>query len=404
MLAALVMTLGSALPAALSTEPAAGRQPDRFALYYSGPPCAGGPIDRTFSQFQVNMAGEPGLVAGRLRAAADGAAVLGTGGGRIVRLLSNASRGEWLLDYPFLGDGAGVWGRPVLGPDCAVAAGALYVEAIAPLALMQGAIDPALDLMRRDGADGLIEAVRLYRAALLDGEEQDEEIELPAVGRRGAVARLEQQLFSPDHARAGIPWRVRLLGPEEPPAGSESVEILLSGSDGSTGMFGHIAVGGAGVVYNVYPKGSDRGAPGPTPILDYLFNTQRGQALRRPTWVLRLEGLPREVAAAFHEAMRGQIDDIEEGRAPYHPTANNCTTVSMKALGEVGFAIAPARYFTRRFPRPAFVHILARLPRLVASGRLSVARVELSYVPQAPRRLFEGGAPNRPLRDRSRVN
>lgn len=122
-------------------------------------------------------------------------------------------------------------------------------------------------------------------------------------------------------------------------------------------------VGVSRQVYDVHPKGSDRGAPGPAPLWDHLFNTQRGQALRRPTWLLRLEGLPVDVARAFHAAMREQIDDILDGRTPYHPTANNCTTVSRGALEGVGFEVAAPRYFTRRFPRPAFVHALARPPR-----------------------------------------
>ena len=70
---------------------------------------------------------------------------------------------------------------------------------------------------------------------------------------------------------------------------------------------------------------------------------------------------------------------------------------------QLGFEVARARYFTRRFPRPAFAHILADLPGLIASGRLPACRIELIYVPQVPTRETEGSAPNRPLRDRSRV-
>jgi hypothetical protein len=402
-LAPLLVALGAGPAPGREGPPPDSRAPAGFGLYYSGPPCREAGVDRTFSQFQVNLAADPVLVSGRLGAAADGAALLAPGAGPAIRLLSNASRGDWLLSYPRADEGVGVWGRPILGPGCAVAEGVLYVEALFPRALLHGAIEPTHDLMRRDDADALVEAARLYRAALADGREEDGTIDPPPVGRRGVVARLEEALFSPEQAGAGSPWRVRLLGPEAPPEGGRTVEILLSGSDGSTGMFGHIAVGGDGEVYNVYPKGSDRGAPGPVTLWDYLFNTQRGQALRRPTWILRLEGLQDHVAASFHAAMLEQIGDIRDGRAPYHPTANNCTTVSLRALERVGVKVAPGRYFTRRFPRPAFVHALARLPRLIASGALRVERIELAYVPQAPQRLFAGGAPNRPLRDRARV-
>lgn len=47
--------------------------------------------------------------------------------------------------------------------------------------------------------------------------------------------------------------------------------------------------------------------------------------------------------------------------------------------------------------------ILSDLPDLVAGGKLEARRVELIYVPQVPRRPAVGGAPNRPLRDRSKV-
>ena len=107
--------------------------------------------------------------------------------------------------------------------------------------------------------------------------------------------------------------------------------------------------------------------------------------------------------SAFHKDIQAQVDDLESGRVAYHPTANNCTIVSLKALSHLGFQVAKARYFTRRFPRPAFTKILSDLPHLLASGRLKAGRVEMIYVPQVPIRPTVGGAPNRPLRDRSRV-
>ena len=120
--------------------------------------------------------------------------------------------------------------------------------------------------------------------------------------------------------------------------------------------------------------------------------------------MLRLEGVSDAVADKFNEEMTRRTQAILEGRERYHPTANNCTTVSLDALAGLGFDLSAARYFTRRFPRPAFGHILNKLPRLVASGDLGVDRVELSFIPQVPVRPFDGGAPNRPLRDRARIN
>jgi hypothetical protein len=193
------------------------------------------------------------------------------------------------------------------------------------------------------------------------------------------------------------------MGPEHPLPERGTVDVLLSGGDGSVGVFGHISVAAGGIVYNIYPKGSERGAPDLVPLWDYLFNAQRGMALRRPTWILRLEGLPDSLVAGFDHEMRRQVDDIKENRVPYHPTQNNCTTASLKGLSGLGFEVARARYFTRRFPRPAFATILSDLPGLIASGRLPACRVELIYVPQVPTRETEGSAPNRPLRDRSRV-
>jgi hypothetical protein len=193
------------------------------------------------------------------------------------------------------------------------------------------------------------------------------------------------------------------MGPEDPPSSTGSVDVLLSGADGSTGLFGHISVGTGGVVYNIYPLGSDRGAPDLVPLWDYLFNAQRGMAIRRPTWLLRIEGVPAPLVADFDAEMRRQIDDIREGRTPYHPTKNNCTIASFSGLARLGFEVPAARYFTRRFPRPAFASILDHLPGLLASERLSACRVELIYIPQVPTRPAEGSAPNRPIRDRGRI-
>ena len=44
-------------------------------------------------------------------------------------------------------------------------------------------------------------------------------------------------------AMALEPWRVRLTGGDEELPASSTVEILLSGSDGAVGVFGHIAAG-----------------------------------------------------------------------------------------------------------------------------------------------------------------
>jgi hypothetical protein len=389
---------GAAILAANSL--AAAQTPAHFGLYYSGPPCAAVRIDRTFSQFQVNLAEEAELVRGRLRAGPDGEAVLVGGGSRPVRLLSNASRADWLLSYPLLEEEVGVWARPILQADCSVATDTLYVEALFPSTLLQGPIDPRLDLSLRPDALTLLSAVARYRQAFVPDAERDAH---ETYGPRGDAADLEREIFAPGHSTGEMPWRVRLFGDDREIPASTSVEILLSGSDGSVGMFGHISVGGGFEVYNIYPKGSDRGAPGKVPLWDYLFNTQRGQALRRPTWILRLEGLPAGLLAEFHRALEEEIRAIDEGRAVYHPTANNCTVVSLKALEVLGFEVSAARYFTRRFPRPAFEKILARLPRLVLSGRLPVERVELMFIPQVPVRVSEGGAPNRPLRDRGRI-
>ncbi len=374
--------------------------PDSFGLYYSGPPCSLGLVDRTFSQFQVNLA-EQDMLEGFLVSTPDGEAVLERDGLQPVRLVTNASRADWLLSYPLIMGEIGVWGRTILGSDCKPEEGAFYIEAIFPPKLIQGRIDPRVDLTRRDDVDPLRQAVAAYRHELsLGAPDRDR-----AGGERSirAASRLAKRLFELETAMAPEPWRVRLIGGDEEIPQENSVEILLSGSDGSVGVFGHIAAGGGGTVYNVYPNGSDRGASGPVTLADYLFNAQRGHVLRRPTWILRLEGLPAEVVRMFHDDISARVEDLAKGRVPYHPTANNCTIVSLNALSRLGFEVARTRYFTRRFPRPAFVKILSDLPELIADGRLEVGRVEIIYIPQVPIRPESGGAPNRPIRDRSRV-
>ena len=396
---AAVLSAAVAPPAAIAADGSA-----RFGQYYSGPPCldGAGQVDRTWSQFQVNLGSDPVLTAGRLTATTAGGAVLVGSDDRNIELLTNASRADWLLQYPLLDDGVGVWGRPILGPGCIEAEGSLYVESLFPTALLESAIAPRLDLMGRPDAAGLQDPVNRYRWALARHDAQHRAFATPAPAGH-AADRLEKAIFERDAARDRLPWRVRLMGPEDPLPEFGTVDVLLSGGDGSVGVFGHISVGAGGLVYNIYPKGSERGAPDLVPLGDYLFNAQRGMALRRPTWILRLEGLPDGIVSRFDTEMRRQVDDIKEGRIPYHPTQNNCTVASLKGLSGLGFEVARARYFTRRFPRPAFAHILADLPGLIASGRLPACRIELIYVPQVPTRETEGSAPNRPLRDRSRV-
>jgi len=393
-LAGVMATLASLASVTLHS-PAEWIAPERFALYYSGPPCAQTTIDRTYSQFQVNLGKETQFVQGRLRAGAGREAVLLDDTGREIRLVTNASRAEWLLTYPMIERPVGVWARAVVESDCTVDPGTLYVESLFPLDLLAGPIDPAMDLLHAPGDAGLKDALSRYGKALRR--------EAGSGSRGGAAARLEKELFSAEASSAPRPWRARLAGHGEPGDLLDSVDIVLSGSDGSTGMFGHIAVGSGGQVYNVYPKGSDRGAPGPLPLGDYLFNVQRGQALRRPTWILRLEGLPKEAMAAVRNEIESRVEEIAQGEILYHPTANNCTTVSLAALERIGFTTPAARYFTRRFPRPAFARILEQLPHLLASGRLKADGAELIFIPQVPVRISEGGAPNRPLRDRSRI-
>ena len=396
----LAITVSTTLPGTLRAEEIAAR----FGQYYSGPPClvSQGQVDRTWSQYQVNLGSDPVLTAGRLMATTAGGAVLVSRDDRDIELLTNASRADWLLDYPLLEDGVGVWGRPILGPGCIEAEGSIYVESLFPTALLESAIAPRLDLMGRPDAAELQDAVKRYRWALARRDPQHRAWAEPAPATN-ASDRLEKAIFERDAARDRLPWRVRLMGPEDPLPEFGTVDVLLSGGDGSVGVFGHISVAASGIVYNIYPKGSERGAPDLVPLWDYLFNAQRGMALRRPTWILRLEGLPDDLVAGFDREMRRQVGDIKEGRVPYHPTQNNCTVASLKGLSGLGFEVARARYFTRRFPRPAFAHILADLPGLMASGRLPACRIELIYVPQVPTRETEGSAPNRPLRDRSRV-
>ena len=402
MLAIPIVVLAATLVPAPGTAGGVGA-PDRFDAYYSGPPCPAGHVDRTFSEFQVNLAAEEVMLSGDLVAGRNGEAMLARDGRPPVRLVTNASRADWLLSYPLMMNQVGIWGRPILLQDCTTDAGSFYVDAVFPPLLIQGPMDPRVDLMGRPGVAPLQKAVRRYRLELSRGMHDEDVSEKPEDGMLRAAGNLVHELFEPDAAVALEPWRVRLFGADDELPESSAVEILLSGSDGAVGFFGHIAAGSGGIVYNVYPKGSDRGATGPIHIADYLFNAQRGHALRRPTWILRLEGLPEDVVSAFHKDIQAQVDDLESGRVAYHPTANNCTIVSLKALGHLGFQVAKARYFTRRFPRPAFTKILSDLPHLLASGRLKAGRVEMIYVPQVPIRPTVGGAPNRPLRDRSRV-
>ena len=356
-----LLSLGTAVLSLAQVAPMSTVPPSRVALYYPGPPCELSHIDRKFSQFQVNLDAEMVLGVGRLTSGESGAARLVNESGREIELRSNASRADWLLSYPLTGEGVGVWGRPVLGPGCVTAGEAIYVESLFPVALFSSGIGPRLDLMRRADAAPLQQGVRDYRLALGGPNPAPGVDEVPSGRRWGAASTLEEALFAPEAARTVEPWRALLLGPEEQDLASNSIDIILSGRDGSTGVFGHIAVGSGGRVYNIYPKGSERGAPDVVPLWDYLFNALRGQALNRPTWILRLEGLPDEIVADFDRIMRRQVDDIQEGRSAYHPTANNCTIASLVGLNRLGFEVSKARYFTRRFPRPAFAHILESL-------------------------------------------
>ena len=97
-------------------------------------------------------------------------------------------------------------------------------------------------------------------------------------------------------------------------------------------------------------------------------------AMRRPTWILRLEGLPQDVVAAFDHDMRSQIQDIQDGRAVYHPTANNCTVASLRALTHLGFEVAAAHGRTvRARRRPPVLLRRVRRPQRPAP-RLPVPR------------------------------
>ncbi|HKQ96889.1 MAG TPA: hypothetical protein VJV75_03325 [Candidatus Polarisedimenticolia bacterium] len=374
----------------------------RFGQYYSGPPCPFTRVDRTWSQFQVNLGEQLVLLPGRLTASTDGGVMLQAEDSRTVELLTNASRADWLLDYPLLDDEVGVYGHPILGEGCTESEGSIYIESLFPFTLFENAITSRLDLMGRGDSMELQDAVRRYRWALSRHDpEHRAEVEPARAG--GAAEHMQEALFERNAAVDRMPWRVRLMGAEDPLPELGTIDVLLSGGDGSVGIFGHISVAANGVAYNIYPLGSERGAPDFVPLYDYFFNAQRGMALRRPNWILRLQGLPPDTIAKFDEVMRVQVEQIKEGRVPYHPTQNNCTVASLKGLSTLGFELSKARYFSWRFPRPAFSVILDELPELIGSGRVPACRVELIYVPQVPTRPSEGAAPNRPIRDRSKV-
>lgn len=368
----------------------------QFALYVSGAPCPEWEADRTFSQFQVNLGAETILLRGGLEGAGRGTeAALRAQDGRLVRLVTNASRADWLLTFPYVERGVAVLGRPVLRSDCSVDRGKLYVEALYPEILMKDPVDPSLDLRQLPGYSALRVAIDDY----------GEELRTRTRGiERGLIARLEDELFADEIAESALPWRIVLAGPETPLSGSEAVDLVLSGSDGGAGLFGHVAVGIDGQVYNVYPKGSERGAPTAVELGDYLFSAERGQALRRPSWILRIEGLPRETVDEIREVTERQIEQIETGERPYHPTRNNCVTACLRSLEPVGIKVSKMRYFTRRFPRPVFSKVLNELPRLAKEAGPDGLRVELWFVPQVGVRPLTGGAPNRPLWDRTSVN
>jgi hypothetical protein len=369
------------------------RTPDHFELYFSGPPCGEYVADRTFSQFQVNLAPESETDSGKLAPGPEGEALLRRDDGRMVRLVSNASRIDWLLAYPYLDHRVRVVVRPILSPDCTHSADTTYVEALYPAILLDETIAPELDLRNRSDHTALRHAVDEMRKALADG----------AAGHGGsAVSRLEDELFAEEVASSPDPWRVVLAGSQRPLPDAAPVDVVLSGSDGGAGLFGHVAVGVDGYVYNVYPKGSDRGAPMAVPLGEYLFSAQRGQALRRPSWVLRIEGLPPHTVEEIREAIERQVDGIDSGERPYHPTRNNCVTACLRSLEPVGIKVSRTRYFTRRFPRPLFSKVLNALPRLAARAGPDGIRIELGFVPQVGVRPLTGGAPNRPMWDRTR--
>jgi hypothetical protein len=369
--------------------------PDHFELYYSGPPCPEYEADRTFAQFQVNLARHLEAATGALVAGSEGEAFLRLGDGRDVHLVSNASRVDWLLAYPWVDTEVQVIGRSILTSNCTIRRDAFYVEAIYPSILLDEAILPQLNLRTRGDYTALRYAVEGLRKALADG----------TAGPDGsAVARLEHELYAEEVASASEPWRVLLAGPAQPLSDSSAIDVVLSGSDGGAGLFGHIAVGIDGEVYNVYPKGSERGAPMAVPLGEYLFSAQRGQAIRRPSWVLRIEGLPERTVDEIREAIQRQVDRIDSGERPYHPTRNNCVTACLRSLKPAGIKVSRTRYFTRRFPRPVFSKVLNALPRLVEKAGPDGLRVELWYVPQVGIRPLTGRAPNRPMWDRTRPN
>jgi len=374
-------------------ETRSNRTPDHFERYYSGPPCPEDTADRTFSQFQVNLTRRLETATGTLAAGAKGEAILRLDDGRHVQLVSNASRVDWLLAYPHLDTEMRVLGRSILASDCTVRNDAFYVEALYPTLLLDETIVPELDLRAINGYPSLQQAVEGMREALADG----------TAGPDGsAIARLEHALYAEEAASASEPWRALLAGPAEPLHSADSIDVLLSGSDGGAGMFGHIAVGVDGDVYNIYPKGSDRGAPMAVSLGEYLFSAQRGQAMRRPSWVLRIEGLPARMVQEIREAIQRQVDRIDSGERPYHPTRNNCVTACLRSLEPAGIKVSHARYFTRRFPRPVFSKVLSALPRLVDKAGPDRIRIELWFVPQVGIRPLTGRAPNRPMWDRTR--
>jgi len=393
----LVLAIGQLL--GVSLEP-----PERIALYYSGARCSATHVDRTYSSFQVNLDEQHRLLTGRL-ASQEGEAVLLSREAGPVRLVSNASRADWLLAYPLTGSEVGVWGRSIHGEDCARREGIIYMESLYPSLLFEDRIDPRVDLATRIDAAELAEALAGYGWAL----SPKSRAEFPphmSPRRRNAMDRLEKTLFSDEWSRMETPWRIRIYGPEgarDAASSARTVSLLLSGSDGSTGMFGHISVAIGHEVFNVYPRGSERGSPGIVPLWDYLFNAQRGQALRRPTWMLRLDGLPEELVASLEARMLAEVGDIEEGRSVYHPVKNNCTTLCVNALAALGLDPPSARYFTKRFPRPAFTRLLEQIKERVSSGRLEIGRAEMAFIPQVPEGPRLGTAPNRPFWDGARL-
>src|SRR2546428_1387348 len=140
--------------------------PSRFGLYYSVPPCPEVQVDRTYSQFQVNLARDPELLKGRLIGGPDGVAVMARDARQGIELLSNASRADWLLSYPFIDDGVGVWGRPILGAGCQTQAGSFSAEAGFPLGLLDGETEAGLAPRRRPGGPRPPGPVRGYGHAL----------------------------------------------------------------------------------------------------------------------------------------------------------------------------------------------------------------------------------------------